>query len=127
MPNLITFAWPWPDADRYAGGPEPQQQAGEAPVAANQQQQPQQPPPPTQQQQQGQPAQPACDNGGEASGSDEEGEEQFHDALSSLGEVYQLQGGKRATLCVSSEVGCAMGCTFCATGASAGLACWMPC
>lgn len=25
-------------------------------------------------------------------------------------------GGARATLCVSSEVGCAMGCTFCATG-----------
>ena len=25
-------------------------------------------------------------------------------------------GGKRATLCVSSQVGCAMGCTFCATG-----------
>lgn len=25
-------------------------------------------------------------------------------------------GGTRATLCVSSEVGCQMGCTFCATG-----------
>lgn len=25
-------------------------------------------------------------------------------------------GHKRATLCVSSEVGCQMGCTFCATG-----------
>eukprot|EP00891_Asterochloris_glomerata_P007037 jgi/Astpho2/7037/e_gw1.00107.93.1_t len=25
-------------------------------------------------------------------------------------------GGKRATLCVSSQVGCIMGCTFCATG-----------
>lgn len=25
-------------------------------------------------------------------------------------------GGSRATLCVSSEVGCQMGCTFCATG-----------
>ena len=25
-------------------------------------------------------------------------------------------GGERATLCVSSEVGCQMGCTFCATG-----------
>ena len=25
-------------------------------------------------------------------------------------------GGKRSTLCVSSQVGCAMGCTFCATG-----------
>lgn len=27
-----------------------------------------------------------------------------------------LTGGKRYTLCVSSEVGCQMGCTFCATG-----------
>ena len=27
-----------------------------------------------------------------------------------------VEGGKRATLCVSSEVGCQMGCTFCATG-----------
>jgi adenine C2-methylase RlmN of 23S rRNA A2503 and tRNA A37 len=26
------------------------------------------------------------------------------------------EGGSRATLCVSSQVGCAMGCTFCATG-----------
>jgi adenine C2-methylase RlmN of 23S rRNA A2503 and tRNA A37 len=26
------------------------------------------------------------------------------------------RGHKRATLCVSSEVGCQMGCTFCATG-----------
>lgn len=26
------------------------------------------------------------------------------------------QGGSRATLCVSSQVGCQMGCTFCATG-----------
>ncbi|KAL4420786.1 hypothetical protein ABPG75_010442 [Micractinium tetrahymenae] len=43
-------------------------------------------------------------------------EDDFHDAMSSLGEVYSLQGGRRATLCVSSEVGCAMGCTFCATG-----------
>jgi adenine C2-methylase RlmN of 23S rRNA A2503 and tRNA A37 len=25
-------------------------------------------------------------------------------------------GGPRATLCVSSQVGCQMGCTFCATG-----------
>lgn len=25
-------------------------------------------------------------------------------------------GGPRATLCVSSQVGCKMGCTFCATG-----------
>ena len=28
----------------------------------------------------------------------------------------KLTGGKRYTLCVSSEVGCQMGCTFCATG-----------
>ena len=27
-----------------------------------------------------------------------------------------VTGSKRATLCVSSEVGCQMGCTFCATG-----------
>jgi 23S rRNA (adenine2503-C2)-methyltransferase len=26
-------------------------------------------------------------------------------------------GNKRGTLCVSSQVGCQMGCTFCATGA----------
>ncbi|GJP68304.1 hypothetical protein CLOP_g25032, partial [Closterium sp. NIES-67] len=29
---------------------------------------------------------------------------------------YQRPGGERATLCVSSQVGCAMGCSFCATG-----------
>ena len=40
---------------------------------------------------------------------DEEEEEHFFDAIPSL-------GGRRSTLCVSSEVGCAMGCTFCATG-----------
>ncbi|KAL4451304.1 hypothetical protein ABPG77_009376 [Micractinium sp. CCAP 211/92] len=51
--------------------------------------------------------------GEQQAGSDED---DFHDAMSSLGEVYSLQGGRRATLCVSSEVGCAMGCTFCATG-----------
>lgn len=56
---------------------------------------------------------------GHASGDEEEEEEEedaFHDAVSSLGEAFALQGGVRATLCVSSEVGCAMGCTFCATG-----------
>jgi sorting nexin-8 len=29
---------------------------------------------------------------------------------------YITKGGSRASLCVSSQVGCAMGCTFCATG-----------
>ena len=29
---------------------------------------------------------------------------------------YITKGGNRASLCVSSQVGCAMGCTFCATG-----------
>ena len=29
---------------------------------------------------------------------------------------YSSPGGSRASLCVSSQVGCAMGCTFCATG-----------
>lgn len=29
---------------------------------------------------------------------------------------YVTKGGSRASLCVSSQVGCAMGCTFCATG-----------
>ena len=28
----------------------------------------------------------------------------------------EAAGHRRATLCVSSEVGCQMGCTFCATG-----------
>lgn len=28
----------------------------------------------------------------------------------------RVLGGRRATLCVSSQVGCQMGCTFCATG-----------
>jgi hypothetical protein len=28
----------------------------------------------------------------------------------------QVYGRKRATLCVSSQIGCQMGCTFCATG-----------
>lgn len=29
---------------------------------------------------------------------------------------YDFKSNKRATVCVSSQVGCAMGCTFCATG-----------
>ena len=29
---------------------------------------------------------------------------------------YEKKGDGRASLCVSSQVGCAMGCTFCATG-----------
>jgi adenine C2-methylase RlmN of 23S rRNA A2503 and tRNA A37 len=29
---------------------------------------------------------------------------------------FQFKSNKRATVCVSSQVGCAMGCTFCATG-----------
>lgn len=29
---------------------------------------------------------------------------------------YKFKSNRRATLCVSSQVGCAMGCTFCATG-----------
>ncbi|KAJ3187486.1 sorting nexin [Gaertneriomyces sp. JEL0708] len=31
-------------------------------------------------------------------------------------EIIEFASNKRATLCVSSQVGCAMGCTFCATG-----------
>jgi len=31
-------------------------------------------------------------------------------------EAVIMRHGTRATLCVSSQVGCAMGCTFCATG-----------
>ncbi|KND04516.1 23S rRNA methyltransferase [Spizellomyces punctatus DAOM BR117] len=31
-------------------------------------------------------------------------------------EILEFRSNKRATLCVSSQVGCAMGCTFCATG-----------
>lgn len=30
--------------------------------------------------------------------------------------TFQFKSNKRATVCVSSQVGCAMGCTFCATG-----------
>lgn len=49
----------------------------------------------------------------------DEGEDEFFDALPSLRDAFggRMEGGKRTTLCVSSEVGCAMGCTFCATGA----------
>ena len=31
-------------------------------------------------------------------------------------EAVAMPAGKRTTLCISSQVGCAMGCTFCATG-----------
>ncbi|KAI8818722.1 uncharacterized protein EV422DRAFT_536625 [Fimicolochytrium jonesii] len=40
-------------------------------------------------------------------------------AISGEGDVIEsleFSSNKRATLCVSSQVGCAMGCTFCATG-----------
>ena len=40
----------------------------------------------------------------------EEKEKMFHNG------EYKFKSSKRATLCVSSQVGCAMGCTFCATG-----------
>ncbi|PSC70785.1 radical SAM domain-containing [Micractinium conductrix] len=103
------------NTDRYAP-PAEQQQAEQrggtpptpAPSAEQQQQQQQQQD--EQQQQQRRREQRRQQDG------EEEDEEQFHDALSSLGDVFSLQGGRRATLCVSSEVGCAMGCTFCATG-----------
>ncbi|KAJ1624977.1 hypothetical protein T492DRAFT_577735, partial [Pavlovales sp. CCMP2436] len=31
-------------------------------------------------------------------------------------EAVQIHHGKRLTLCISSQIGCAMGCSFCATG-----------
>ncbi|KAL4857551.1 putative dual-specificity RNA methyltransferase RlmN 2 [Chlorella vulgaris] len=50
----------------------------------------------------------------------EDDEAEYFDAVCSLGEALggrkKHVGGRRSTLCVSSEVGCAMGCTFCATG-----------
>ncbi|KAL2642086.1 hypothetical protein R1flu_009673 [Riccia fluitans] len=39
-----------------------------------------------------------------------------HDASAGKYAGGPRQGGPRATLCVSSQVGCNMGCTFCATG-----------
>lgn len=39
-----------------------------------------------------------------------------HDASAGKYAGGPRQGGPRATLCVSSQVGCQMGCTFCATG-----------
>ncbi|BBN17167.1 23S rRNA (adenine2503-C2)-methyltransferase [Marchantia polymorpha subsp. ruderalis] len=39
-----------------------------------------------------------------------------HDATAGLYAGGPRQGSPRATLCVSSQVGCQMGCTFCATG-----------
>lgn len=51
---------------------------------------------------------------------DDDDEAEYFDAVCSLGEALggrkKHVGGRRSTLCVSSEVGCAMGCTFCATG-----------
>lgn len=95
------------NTDRYAA---PQQQDEEARGQQGAQPQHQQ-----DEQQQAQQQAQGGKEGSEEEGSEEE-EEEFHDALSSLGEAFQLMGGRRATLCVSSEVGCAMGCTFCATG-----------
>lgn len=54
--------------------------------------------------------------GSEAGGDGEESE---------LG--HPLAGRQRSTLCVSSQVGCQMGCTFCATGASPNLSIWASC
>eukprot|EP00897_Mesotaenium_endlicherianum_P007931 jgi/Mesen1/7166/ME000037S06530 len=39
-----------------------------------------------------------------------------HDASAGKYNGAQRPGGLRATLCISSQVGCQMGCTFCATG-----------
>ena len=36
----------------------------------------------------------------------------------SVSECSTVTGGVRSTLCVSSQVGCQMGCKFCATGVS---------
>ena len=43
---------------------------------------------------------------------------ELHDgqAVESVLMRYEQKGAGRASLCVSSQVGCAMGCTFCATG-----------
>lgn len=85
-------------ADRYAA-PEQREQQG--------QQEAEQAQPQDAQRHQAQGGGGACGGSGqqqEAEGSEEEGEEEFHDALSSLGEAFQLMGGRRATLCVSSEV-----------------------
>ncbi|CAM6106971.1 unnamed protein product [Calypogeia fissa] len=40
----------------------------------------------------------------------------MHDASTGIYAGGPRQGGPRATLCISSQVGCQMGCTFCATG-----------
>jgi hypothetical protein len=45
----------------------------------------------------------------------EEQEQDEHGSDAML-DAATIKGGRRATLCVSSEVGCQMGCTFCATG-----------
>ena len=71
---------------------------------------------------------PGGEGGGEGEGEgedDEEDEENETAARSQSGARHaptaaaarkRESGGRRATLCVSSQVGCAMGCTFCATG-----------
>ena len=67
---------------------------------------------------------PGGEGGGEGE-DDEEDEENETAARSQSGARHaptaaaarkRESGGRRATLCVSSQVGCAMGCTFCATG-----------
>lgn len=61
------------------------------------------------------------DEGGEGQGDEGEGEGEDDGsgggapAAAGAG-ARRESGGRRATLCVSSQVGCAMGCTFCATG-----------
>ena len=83
-------------ADRYAAAQQQdEEQRGQQPGTQQQD---------AQQQQAGSAA---CSSGEDQQGSeDEEDEEEFHDALSSLGEAFRLMGGRRATLCVSSEVRC---------------------
>ena len=46
----------------------------------------------------------------------EECTEAASDDVASTSGRSQVAGHQRATLCVSSQVGCIMGCTFCATG-----------
>lgn len=108
------------NTDRYAAAAEAaqeqqaQQQSPQAPGVAEQRDQQQAQQAQAGEQQQGEQVAAGEQQGGQQAGSNDD--EDFHDAMSSLGEFYSLQGGRRATLCVSSEVGCAMGCTFCATG-----------
>jgi adenine C2-methylase RlmN of 23S rRNA A2503 and tRNA A37 len=46
----------------------------------------------------------------------EECNETASDDVASTSGRSHVAGHQRATLCVSSQVGCIMGCTFCATG-----------